>query len=105
MCVCSHLVSSVDFTSSHLISSVDFTSSHLISSVDFTSSHPISSVDFKVDLSELVISKSLVKGTDASDYKAKQAHVELANRMRQRDPGTAPATGDRVKFILEEKFF
>ncbi len=48
-------------------------------------------------MSELVISKSLAKGTEASDYKAKQAHVELANRMRLRDPGTAPATGDRVR--------
>ena len=36
----------------------------------------------KIDLSLLVITKSLGKGANAEDYAAKQAHVELAERMR-----------------------
>ncbi|KAI8146145.1 DNA polymerase family B-domain-containing protein [Fennellomyces sp. T-0311] len=49
----------------------------------------------KVDISLLVITKALSK----SDYTAKQPHVELANRMKKRDPGSAPSTGDRVAFV------
>ncbi len=37
----------------------------------------------KVDLSQLVITKQLAR----SDYTAKQAHVELAERMTKRDAG------------------
>ena len=54
----------------------------------------------KIDLSMLVISKSLGKGANAEDYAVKVAHVELAERMRARDPGTAPAVGDRVQYVL-----
>lgn len=50
----------------------------------------------KIDLSLLVISKALGK----SDYSAKQAHSELAERMRKRDAGTAPALGDRVSYVI-----
>ena len=31
-----------------------------------------------------------------------QAHVELAERMRKRDPGSAPAVGDRVPYVIIE---
>uniref|UniRef100_A0A0G4I0X9 DNA polymerase n=1 Tax=Chromera velia CCMP2878 TaxID=1169474 RepID=A0A0G4I0X9_9ALVE len=54
----------------------------------------------KVDLSELVISKSLGKGASSEDYAAKLAHVELAERMRKRDPKSAPAIGDRVAYVM-----
>lgn len=50
----------------------------------------------KVDLSQLVITKALSK----SDYAAKQAHVELAERMRKRDAGSAPTLGDRVAYVI-----
>ncbi|CDS07654.1 hypothetical protein LRAMOSA01603 [Lichtheimia ramosa] len=50
----------------------------------------------KVDLSQLVITKALSK----NDYSAKQAHVELAERMRKRDAGSAPALGDRVAYVI-----
>lgn len=50
----------------------------------------------KIDLSLLIISKALAK----ADYAAKQAHVELAERMRKRDPGSAPALGDRVPYVI-----
>ncbi|KAJ3374817.1 DNA-directed DNA polymerase delta [Allomyces arbusculus] len=50
----------------------------------------------KVDMSQLVISKALAK----TDYAGKQAHVELADRMRKRDPGSAPNVGDRVAYVI-----
>lgn len=37
---------------------------------------------------------------DADDYEGKVAHVELAKKMRKRDPATAPTTGDRVPFVI-----
>ncbi|ODV58381.1 DNA-directed DNA polymerase delta POL3 [Ascoidea rubescens DSM 1968] len=49
----------------------------------------------KVDLSELVITKTL-----APEYAGKQAHAELAKRMRERDPGSAPSVGDRVAYVI-----
>jgi DNA polymerase delta subunit 1 len=51
----------------------------------------------KIDISWLVITKSL--STDADQYKSKQVHAELAERMRKRDPGSAPVSGDRVPFV------
>ncbi|KAJ3290887.1 DNA-directed DNA polymerase delta [Borealophlyctis nickersoniae] len=50
----------------------------------------------KVDLSQLVISKALGK----TEYAAKQAHNELAERMRKRDAGSAPNVGDRVSYVI-----
>ncbi|KAG6910241.1 DNA-directed DNA polymerase delta [Tephrocybe rancida] len=50
----------------------------------------------KVDMSQLVITKALAK----NDYAGKQAHVELAERMKQRDAGSAPALGDRVAYVI-----
>jgi DNA polymerase delta subunit 1 len=52
----------------------------------------------KIDMSQLVITKALAKAgrlareyamnpAYATDYAAKQAHVELAERMRKRDAG------------------
>lgn len=84
----------------------------------------------KIDLSKLVITKALTKAskTEAVDeqdskaatnaknpkyeknakdeksakneYAVKQAHVELADRMRKRDAGSAPALGDRVAYVI-----
>mmetsp|Transcript_21956 Transcript_21956/g.45738 ORF Transcript_21956/g.45738 Transcript_21956/m.45738 type:complete len:1158 (+) Transcript_21956:72-3545(+) len=62
----------------------------------------------KMDISRLVITKSLNKGAEYAlglggnkdDYKVKQAHVELAARMRKRDPGSAPQMGDRVPYVI-----
>ncbi|KRX57163.1 DNA polymerase delta catalytic subunit, partial [Trichinella sp. T9] len=52
----------------------------------------------RIDISQLIISKELTK-TD-KEYAAKQAHVELAARMRKRDPGSAPHLGDRVPYVI-----
>jgi len=54
----------------------------------------------KVDLSLLVISKSLGKGANPEDYASKQAHVELAEKIRKRDPSSAPGSGDRVPYVI-----
>ncbi|KAG1828886.1 hypothetical protein DFJ58DRAFT_876377 [Suillus subalutaceus] len=50
----------------------------------------------KVDMSQLVIAKAPA----IADYAAKQAHVELAERMRQRDAGSAPALRGRVTYVI-----
>ncbi|KAI0460955.1 DNA-directed DNA polymerase delta [Komagataella kurtzmanii] len=50
----------------------------------------------RVDLSQLVITKALSR----QDYAGKQAHVELAERMRKRDAGSAPTLGDRVAYVI-----
>ncbi|BEI82815.1 hypothetical protein CcaverHIS002_0306830 [Cutaneotrichosporon cavernicola] len=50
----------------------------------------------KIDMSQLVITKALSK----TDYAGKQAHVELAERMRKRDAGSAPSLGDRVAYVI-----
>lgn len=49
----------------------------------------------------LVITKALGKSATSEGYTAKQAHVELADRMRKRDPGSAPQVGDRVAYVLK----
>ena len=54
--------------------------------------------DDRIDLSFLVISKGLSK--TAENYKGKQAHVVLAEKMLKRDPGTAPRLGDRVPYVI-----
>ena len=77
----------------------------------------------KIDISLLIISKSLSKRSDegsdeeiagdkktnnksatiknkGATYQAKQAHVELAEKMRKRDPGTAPNIGDRIQYVI-----
>ncbi|KAI1729693.1 DNA polymerase family B domain-containing protein [Ditylenchus destructor] len=52
----------------------------------------------RIDISMLIISKELTK--KGEKYTAKQAHVELAERMRKRDPGSAPRLGDRVPYVI-----
>uniref|UniRef100_V9KAT7 DNA polymerase n=1 Tax=Callorhinchus milii TaxID=7868 RepID=V9KAT7_CALMI len=52
----------------------------------------------RIDISQLVITKELTRA--AEDYAGKQAHVELAERMRKRDAGSAPNLGDRVPYVI-----
>lgn len=52
----------------------------------------------KLDISQLVITKELTK--TEKEYAGKQAHVELANKMKKRDAGTAPKLGDRVPYVI-----
>ena len=50
----------------------------------------------KMSMSQLTISKSL-----RAEYKTPTppAHKMLANRMAERDPGNAPASGDRIPYV------
>ncbi|EDO07229.1 DNA polymerase B family protein [Babesia bovis T2Bo] len=50
----------------------------------------------EIDISLLVVTKSLGK----VDYDARLPHVELAKKLRQRDPGKAPSVGDRVSYLI-----
>jgi len=56
----------------------------------------------RVDLRSLVISKALVRD-GAEAYAARQAHVELAERLKQRDPSKAPKVGERVPYVFVAK--
>jgi len=44
--------------------------------------------------------QKLLCGRAADAYAAKQAHVELAEKLRQRNPATAPQIGDRVPYVF-----
>jgi DNA polymerase delta subunit 1 len=57
----------------------------------------------KIDISQLIISKSLSKSPDSDDYKVRMAHVELARKLAKRDPATAPVVGDRVPYVMTQK--
>jgi DNA polymerase delta subunit 1 len=50
----------------------------------------------RIDMQQLVITKALSR----QDYANKQPHVELAERMKKRDAGSAPTIGDRVAYVV-----
>jgi len=52
----------------------------------------------RMDMSLLVITKGLTQ--EVEDYDNRAAHVELARKMRVRDPATAPAVGDRIPYVI-----
>jgi len=52
----------------------------------------------RVGLDQLTISKTLKQ-----KYKMTPGHAHLAERMRQRDPGSAPQVGDRVPYVFIAK--
>ena len=52
----------------------------------------------EVDMSQLVITKALSKEKD--EYKGKQVHVEMVERMKARDPTFCPSLGDRVPYVM-----
>ena len=69
----------------------------------------------RIDLSLLVITKGLSKKVGDGDnekgdegegagknavYTSNQAHVKLAERMKQRDAASAPTVGDRVAYVM-----
>jgi hypothetical protein len=55
-------------------------------------------LDGSVNISSLIISKSLSK--QPKDYDQKAPHVELALKMMRRDLNTAPRMGDRVPYVM-----
>ena len=74
----------------------------------------------RIDMSQLIITKELGKKTQGQQdeeelkskknnknkteskniYNSKAPHVMLADKMRERDPATAPNIGDRVPFVI-----
>lgn len=60
----------------------------------------------KIDISNLIITKGIGKRTEEkhdatkTQYKAKQAHVELANRMKEENKGIGPNVGDRIAYVF-----
>nr|CCC89437.1 putative DNA polymerase delta catalytic subunit [Trypanosoma congolense IL3000] len=52
----------------------------------------------RLDISQLVITKSFSKSED--EYAGAQAHIALVERMRKRDPASAPNVGDRVAYVI-----
>ncbi|KEG11952.1 DNA polymerase delta catalytic subunit [Trypanosoma grayi] len=52
----------------------------------------------RLDISHLVITKAFSKAED--EYVGAQAHVALVERMRKRDPASAPNVGDRVAYVI-----
>lgn len=52
----------------------------------------------RLDISNLVITKAFSKAED--EYAGAQAHIALVERMRQRDPASAPTIGDRVAYVI-----
>ena len=66
--------------------------------IDFAKSVISDLLRNKMDISQLVITKELTK--TEKEYAGKQAHVELANKMKKRDAGTAPKLGDRVPYVI-----
>lgn len=53
------------------------------------------------DMGQFIVTKGLWLGTESGDYKAKQVHVELVERMKKRDPSREFREGERyVGFIF-----
>jgi DNA polymerase delta subunit 1 len=52
----------------------------------------------KIDLSLLIITKAYSRSVDA--YKNPQGHIVLAQKMKQRNPATAPVVGDRIPYVI-----
>jgi DNA polymerase I len=52
----------------------------------------------KVPIEKLTIVKGLTKPPE--EYDGVQPHVELAKKLRERDPTRAPVVGDRIEFVI-----
>jgi DNA polymerase delta subunit 1 len=52
----------------------------------------------RLDLSLLVVTKALTRDTE--NFATKEPHVELAKRVYQRDPASAPHVGDRIPYVI-----
>lgn len=79
---------------------------NLDGTVDYVKNVVSALLQNKIDLSLLVITKALGKKqkqegkSTKNTYQAKQAHVELAQKMQQRDAASAPNVGDRVAYVM-----
>lgn len=69
--------------------------------VDFTKSRLMKIITGKYSIDKFVISKTLKDKDVYADW-TRQAHVVLADRMAQRDPGNKPQSNDRMPFVYIE---
>ncbi|SBT32605.1 DNA polymerase delta catalytic subunit, putative [Plasmodium ovale wallikeri] len=69
---------------------------NLNSAIEYTKSKIKELLTNNIDMSLLVVTKSLGK----TDYETRLPHVELAKKLKQRDSATAPNVGDRVSYII-----
>ncbi|CRG99029.1 DNA polymerase delta catalytic subunit, putative [Plasmodium relictum] len=69
---------------------------NLNSAIEYTKSKIRELLTNNIDMSLLVVTKSLGK----TDYETRLPHVELAKKLKQRDSSTAPNVGDRVSYII-----
>ncbi len=51
-----------------------------------------------VDLNKLAVTKSITKNIDS--YDGLLPHIELAKKIRERDPSQAPIPGSRISFVI-----
>lgn len=67
-----------------------------IAAAEFVKSKLMDLAEGRVSLTQLTMTKSL-----RADYKSPTppAHKVLADRIKERDPGNAPASGDRISFL------
>ena len=68
----------------------------VVEAAEFVKRAMLDLVNGRVDISDLIVSKSLRSGYANPDQ---IAHALLAKRMADRDPGSAPAIGDRVPYV------
>ncbi|CXI06651.1 DNA polymerase delta catalytic subunit, putative [Plasmodium berghei] len=68
----------------------------LNSAIEYTKSKIKDLLTNNIDMSLLVVTKSLGK----AEYETRLPHVELAKKLKQRDSATAPNVGDRVSYII-----
>ncbi|MCD6367742.1 MAG: DNA polymerase elongation subunit [Candidatus Aenigmarchaeota archaeon] len=52
----------------------------------------------EIDLEKLAVTKSITKNIDK--YDGMLPHIELAKKMRERNPATAPTPGERISFVI-----
>lgn len=69
---------------------------NLQGAIDYTKSKIKDLLTNNIDMSLLVVTKSLGK----TDYETRLPHVELAKKLKERDSATAPNVGDRIGYII-----
>jgi DNA polymerase elongation subunit (family B) len=69
--------------------------------VEFTKSRLMKIITGKYSIDKFIISKTLKDKDVYADW-TRQAHVVLADRMAQRDPGNKPQSNDRMPFVYIE---
>ncbi|KAJ3086220.1 DNA-directed DNA polymerase delta, partial [Quaeritorhiza haematococci] len=53
----------------------------------------------ELDYGEFILTRGLWLGTQTEDYKAKQEHVELVERIRKRQPWREFTDGERIPYV------